>query len=150
MMEVSLDIYANGDEETSFITGGYATWGGGILIQENATCIMYGVNLFENKSSANTSNAGGAGIYVRATLKMYDGCLISQYSEVNGSGIYIDSTGKAEISRTRLINNRSGLETKKGGAIFSYGSLTIENATFMNNESGNLGGRFVLILPNKI
>ena len=120
---------------TGMLTGGYATDGGGIKIEEDSTCIIDGnVTISGNKASKD-----GGGIYAWGTLSMNGGIIAGNEAEDEGGGIYVEKTGKLELSNANITDNRS--DDDGGGLnvhLATDGSIT--GCIIKGNRSGTDGG----------
>ncbi|MCR5184721.1 MAG: Cna B-type domain-containing protein [Bacilli bacterium] len=133
----TLTIYdSKGD---GVMTGGFAYQGGGIYIGEGSTCIIHGGNINNNRANGDNAAYGGGGIYVAGTLIMDGGTITDNKSYRDGGGIYVASTGSAEISNVNIIGNQT-FSNYWGGGIFNKGTLTIDNCTFIDNVASQNGG----------
>ena len=121
------------------LTGGNATDGGGIKIEEDSTCIVENVNITGNKASKD-----GAGIYVWGTLKMTGGTISNNEAKDNGGGIYVENTGTLDLDGVTISGNTS----KNGGGglkIFLKSDGAIKNCIISGNKSKESDGAGLLL-----
>ncbi len=91
------------------ITHGYAKQGGGIYINEGATCIITGGTITGNKADDD-----GGGIYAKGTLKMTGGAVTNNYADDNGGGLYVTESGRIDLTGADISYNTADDE---GGGI---------------------------------
>lgn len=125
--------------------------GAGIYItQPSGDSTIISNSVFEtNKSSASaTATAYGGHFYGNRTLIISDSKFIDG-SNTQGGAIYANSTAilyvyNSHFEGNKSISSGSGLTSGGGGAIYLGANLTrkglIQNCTFLNNTSANLGG----------
>ena len=129
------DSTATADEPVKgTITGGYSKRGGGIYVDENATCDITGVNVKENKASDD-----GAGIYVKGYLKATD-CIISDnVADDNGGGIFSEDTGHVDLDRVTVTRNDCDNDGA-GMKLWLSMNSTIKDSEISQNRSEDCGG----------
>ncbi len=138
----------DGEDGGGTITGGYAKYGGGIYINEEASLTIEGGAITGNKAGVD-----GGGIFVDGYLETkggtYDpdekvlvkpgGSITGNYAGDTGGGIYVSTDGSfmlqnADISHNAANNNGGGLNIHL--AADSY----IRECTITDNEAGDYGG----------
>ena len=108
------------------------TSGGGLRIESGIFVMLTRVLVTENTSF---SNAGG--IYNSGQLLLEESTIDGNETVSRGGALYNATSGTVTINRCTLSNNQATL----GGAIQSFGSLTINNSTISgNNASAGTGG----------
>ena len=110
-----------------------ANQGGGLWNQTGSTLILNGGTTVSN----NTTVGLGGGVYNRGLLEAIDTVFSENETEDDGGGIYITSTGTAEIENSILTANEAGDD---GGGVFNLGRFSATSSSFTNNVAGNTGG----------
>ncbi len=126
------DTFPNQETEVSIshvtLTGGQATYGGGILTRDQLTLSNVSIH-------GNTATYGG-GLFIRnANVDLKDSTLHENFANFGG-GIYSDS-GLASQSLTITGSTISGnvADTSGGGAFNRSGQMTIRNSTITENSA---------------
>jgi len=102
-----------------------------------------------------TTEKGSAGIYNKGTLTL-SGCLLanlenSSTSSYNVKGGAIYNIGSLIINGGRFEKTTCSDSRSMGGAIFHFGvSLTIENATFVENSAASGGSIYIQSSDNPV
>ncbi len=118
------------------ITKGYANNGGGINIHKEATVIINGGQITDNRAK------NGGGIFNRGTLIMTGGVISNNKADDNGGGIHCttdSANSMMDISNANIIGNNA---EDNAGAIFlelnrdSY----IRNCKINNNSCDDIAG----------
>jgi len=117
------------------VNGGAINSAGALTV---ANCVFFG----------NTAVAAGA-IYVGAGSFTVQNSTFSSNSATSGGGAAIYAAGtSANISYSTFYNNISGGAGGLGGAIVSYGPLTVSDSTFSSNSASlSYGGAIESIYP---
>lgn len=133
---------------TGVITGGNATDGGGIKIEENSTCNLENVTIKGNKADKD-----GGGIYVWGTLNMTGGNVTGNEAEDEGGGIYVEDTGRLDLDGVTIDGNKA--DGDGGGLLICLrdsGAVDgiIKNCAIRNNTTDADGGGFSLDADERI
>ena len=116
--------------DNGVITGGFASYGGGIYIIEGGTVYIYGGTIKNNKASV-----GGGGIYNAGTLNIMGGDIYLNEAGSLGGGVY--STGTLNMTDGNISSNKSGSD---GGGIYSSGVTKIDGGVIKLNVAESSGG----------
>ena len=90
----------------------------------------------------NTAIVGGGGLSVGGAVSIHEST-IENNSAPQGGALYVTPSGNVTIVRTTFTGNRAEAadpDQAMGGAIISYGRLTIEDSTFNGNSAQGHGG----------
>ena len=119
---------ANKNEMTT-ISGGEATYGGGIYV-EKGKLYMTNVNVTGNKSNNN-----GAGVHISSSsyAELTDCTLENNSSRANGGGLY--NNGTADLTNCTIENNGAN----DGGGIGNVGTITVTDCKVNGNTVGGGG-----------
>ncbi|MBQ6373872.1 MAG: hypothetical protein IJJ45_05215, partial [Clostridia bacterium] len=117
------------------IKGGYAERGGGVNIAKDATLILKGGTIRDNKAK------WGGGIYVHGTLKLQGGVIAKNHANNSGGGIHIGSDGKVQDCTGGTVTENTADDC---GGIYNSGSksVTIAGVTISKNTSEQGGAGF--------
>ncbi len=125
----------------STITGNTANASGGIYNDVNATLTLTASTISGN-SAAFSGGTGGGGIGNNGTMTII-GCTF-RHNTVTGSlfarGGAINTYGSLSITNSTFTGNQGD----EGGAIYGNGTLTITNSTIAGNSAGAGGGVFLV------
>lgn len=125
-------VVSSGDVGSAVLNGftiekGNANAGGGITVNNQMIYKYQGGGIYLINSSPDLK-------YLK---------IISNYSEGDGGGIYIDNS-YSFITNTIISNNSVGGNTAKGGGIYCQsGKLTLTNVELRNNISSQGGGLYI-------
>ena len=111
----------------------------GAVANIGGTINMYGGEIVSN--IANSSGAGGGGVYNSGVFNMRGGSVSSNTSWVKGGGVFNAGTFNLYdglISKNNVV--REGSTECDGGGILSTGNLNIEGGTISSNNAQNSGG----------
>ena len=128
----TLTITDSSEAKTGLITGGNATDGGGIKIEEESSCIIEGGTI-----GGNEADKDGGGIYVWGNLQMTGGAVTGNYADDDGGGIYVEDTGHLELNKVTISDNSSKNE---GGAMNVCADGSIKDCVISNNKSNDSHG----------
>ena len=107
--KATLTIMSSADDGK--LTGGYATDGGGIMIEKKSKCIIDGRGTGGTGAGViiqgNRSKKDGGGIYVWGTLEMNGGTITGNKASDEGGGIYVEDTGRLDIDGVTISENAS-------------------------------------------
>ena len=117
------------------IKGGYAERGGGVNIAKDATLILKGGTIRDNKAK------WGGGIYVHGTLKLQGGTVAKNHANSSGGGIHIGEDGKVQDCTGGTVTENTADDW---GGIYNSGStsVTIKGVTISRNTSEQGGAGF--------
>lgn len=116
------------------IKGGNAQ-GAGVYVSTGTTAQISGVRI----SNSRYAQGGGGGIYNAGITYLTDS-VIEKNSASYGGG-FLNPSGKSMfVKNTMFANNRSESSSGGGGAAENQGTLYINNSTFSNNASTEIGG----------
>ena len=140
--EATLTIMSSADDGK--LTGGYATDGGGIMIEKKSKCIINSNGGNSVIIQGNRSQKDGGGICVCGTLEMKGGTITGNKAGDEGGGIYVEGTGRLDIDGVTISENSS--EDDGGGLRvdlrkndeYSQGSIT--NCIITGNKSTESDG----------
>ena len=123
----------------SILTGGYATRGGGINVDNNATLNLYNVTV-----AGNTATRGG-GIFVHGKLNIDGSVIFNNSTSDDGGAVYINDDASAASIKNSLISNNSS--NSQAGAIYQNKNITTEitNTFIVDNESIDKGGAIYIV-----
>ena len=114
------------------ITGGSATNGGGVYVENGASFIMLGGNI-----SGNTATQAGGGVYYASGSS--GGTF--EYSDITNSATNLTATG---LAGGRIIGNAVTGDEVSGGGVYTAASLTLSGVEISNNTvnsvDNNRGG----------
>jgi predicted outer membrane repeat protein len=114
------------------LTGGKATWGGGLYVAGSSTV----VNLFRGTISNNSATYGG-GVYDSSAGVEIASSTVSDDTATFGGGVYV-SAGDLLLHEDTLANDTTAFS---GGGLFASHSLvSTRNDTFFNDQAGGSGG----------
>jgi hypothetical protein len=105
-------------------------FGGGIQNYIGSTLTVGNSEVYGNSAG----NAGG--IDNSGTLTLRDSQLSHNATSIYGGGIFNENSGIISMMHDLLTENTASA----GGAIFSYGNITIRDSTLSSNSAGNSGG----------
>ncbi len=132
-------VHVSGNESTfvlvnSNVVGNSAqNQGGGLWNQTGSDMFLNGGNRIEGNSSV--SGVGG-GVYTRGFFQSVDSVFEDNSSGDNGGGIFITSTGSADVMDSTLLGNTA----MSGGGIFNEGILNAMDSAFADNIAMIDGG----------
>ena len=133
-------IFQSGEDTTSVLTGltltgGAATFGGGILCISSSPTITYN-NITDNAATGTFPEGQGGGIYCDSSSSIVSYNTITGNSANSGGGIYL-----SDSSPTLLHNNiaENTVSVGGGGIVCSNSALTILNNNITDNTA-TLGG----------
>ena len=115
---------------TGKITGGNATYGGGVYVDGNFT--MNGGTI-----AYNTATSHGGGVYVAGNFTMNGGTIAYNTVTSHGGGIFVQ--GGAQVNITNGIIEYNHADQSGGGAQID-GIFNISGGTIQNNNANNDGG----------
>ncbi|HEX7615083.1 MAG TPA: putative Ig domain-containing protein [Thermoanaerobaculia bacterium] len=102
-----------------------------------------------NGASCNNLEGGGAFVAAGGTLNVVLSNFTGNQTGVdstNSRGGAIESFGALTVDRSAFTSNQA---QNNGGAIFNFGgTLTVTNSTFASNTAQNVGGAIVVFSPN--
>lgn len=101
--------------------------------------ITNGVARLNNVTISNGRGGSAGGISNAGTLYLTN-CLVSRNSAGFAGGILNSSTGKTYITNSTFVENRTENPAGGGGAAENNGIMYINNCTFSNNKSTEIGG----------
>ena len=105
--------------------------GGGIFSSEINT-----LNIYNSVIKDNTAGSRGGGLFNRqGNINVYDSKFISNFSEIEGGGIWLDLSSVI-ISRSILDNNQAQV----GGGMYSTATPSFAKSTVSNNTATINGG----------
>ena len=137
--DATLTIKDSSTGGTGTITGGHSQNGGGINIEEGASCTIEGGTITNNKSE----NLGGA-IFSNGTLTMTGGSITGNKVKYGGGAIATYNSGTVSLSNATITDNSAGLY---GGGVYFYelheetdAEYSISNCTISKNSSEDIGG----------
>jgi predicted outer membrane repeat protein len=137
------------------ITGGNATEGGGIFVDENASLTMTGGTVTGNKANRGggvfaaasselsisdsniTENTGktGGGVFLRCDAQI-SGCDISEnYVEYKGGGVYAESTGAITLDIEDCKINSNTADSHGGGIYVENCQLNMAGSEVSSNQA---------------
>ncbi len=140
------------------VSGGSATYGGGILVEYDSTLTVAGCAIVNNTSdygggvfnnggsltvsdtmiSGNSAFQGGGGIFSYGTVTVTGGSTIEDNSTGgNGGGVDNDNNATLTVNDGSAIEGNTALD---GGGIGNFGSLTVRDSTIAGNSAGGAGG----------
>ena len=125
----TLTINNANENQMTTISGGEATYGGGIYV-EKGKLYMTNVNV-----SGNKSNNNGAGVHISSssTAELTDCTLENNSSQANGGGLFNDGT--ANLTNCTIENNGA----HDGGGIGNVGTITVTDCKVNGNTVGGGG-----------
>lgn len=130
----------------SVLSGNYAETDGGAVYAEGT------VTTNKCTYSGNYAEFDGGAIWASDSVTDTNGKYLDNYSEDDGGAVYIDddygddastfagSTFTGNDASSGLGYGAHGGDSPNGGALFSYGVVNLNKATFTNNAAGNHGG----------
>ena len=124
----------------------FAVDGGGTLTLNSVSITNGGCG---NGASCNNLEGGGAYVYASGTLNVVLSNFTGNQTGVdttNSRGGAIESFGALTVDRSTFTSNQA---QNNGGAIFNWGgTLSVTNSTFASNTAQNVGGAIVAFSPN--
>ena len=131
----TLILCDSSEEESGVITGGKASYGGGIDVS-NGTLTMYGGTI-----SGNTASINGGGVRVHdGTFSMYGGTISGNTASSYGGGVRVYNSTFTMNGGT--VSDNSAIDG--GGVSVSTGEFTMNDGDISDNAaSGNGGGVYV-------
>ena len=130
------------------ITGGNAGQsgseqeGGGILVAENAECIL------ESGTIAGNTALYGGGVYVNANeakFTMTGGTVTGNTATECGGGVYVHTAGMFTLNGGTISDNTA---VQSGGGIYAYGSFRFLSGAVTENTAGSGGGAYFTSINN--
>lgn len=134
----TLRVMDDTSREYGTISGGYADTGGAICLEGGSKLYLGCVNISDCHAKK------GGGIYVGDSSKaeLYDVTITDTNKDIeydnrfSGGDIYVDGSGKCEISKSVIKNGRS----KEGGGICNTGNTEVYSSKIENNYGSENGG----------
>ena len=116
---------------TGKITGGNASYGGGVYVDAGSTFIMQGGNI-----SGNSASYGG-GVYVDAgsTFIMQGGVISANNVSSYGGGVYSKNGSSFTMEGGTITGNTSD---QHGGGVYNSGSFIMLDGTISDNKAGSI------------
>ena len=127
---------------TGLITGGNATDGGAIMIEEDSKCDIHNVTIKGNKADKD-----GGGIYVSGSLTMTGGNVTGNIADDEGGGIYVEDSGRIDLDGVTISGNESdgdggglNIHLRKSDNDPEGADGTIKNCVIKNNKTTDSDG----------
>ncbi|MCD7846933.1 MAG: hypothetical protein LUG49_02705 [Oscillospiraceae bacterium] len=128
----TLMLIDSSSAKTGKITGGSATYGGGVYVGGTGSFTMSGGTI--------TGNSGtyGGGVYVSNSGSFtMEGGMISNNKATHGGGVYVYVYGTFTMTGGVISEN---IASESGGGVFNYGTFTMSGGTISGNTASNSGG----------
>ena len=113
-----------------------------LYVSGSSTTVTFGSDAVVRNNKTSSSTGSGISIY-SGTFKMIDGSLVEENQASYGGGVYVNTSGKFEMSGGIISGNKATSTSYGGGGVYIRGTAKMSGGEIIGNTASKGGGVYV-------